>query len=325
MMSKKQIRAVSLFLIIYLLAPCHSKAQNKIDRHSLVQRHNVININADSLSSLSVGNGSFAFTVDITGFQSFPDYYKNGVPLGTESEWGWHSFPNTENLHIEEAQKTYELEGRKISYTVQLKEPEQSKKAVEYFRVNQHRLQLGNIGLEIIKKDGWLATIDDIKNIKQELDLWKGIISSYFTVEDVPVKVITLCDQQQDALAFKIESALLKEKRLQVRVRFPYPNGQFKDAGNNWQQDSSQSSVLSKTEKSVIIKRTIDTTEYFTSVQWSDKADVQQKVNNYFVITPNVEDNNYELVCRFSQKHQTISVLSFNQIQTNSIASWKKF
>ncbi len=51
-----------------------------------------------------------------------------------------------------------------------------AKKAVEYFRVNQHRLQLGNIGLEIKKKDGSLATADDIKNINQQLDLWTGIL-----------------------------------------------------------------------------------------------------------------------------------------------------
>jgi hypothetical protein len=93
-----------------------------------------------------------------------------------------------ENLKIEEAQKVYELEGRKISYTVQPKEPERAKKAVEYFRVNPHRLQLGNIGLEIKKKDGSLATANDIRNINQQLDLWTGIITSSFTVENVPVK-----------------------------------------------------------------------------------------------------------------------------------------
>ena len=55
----------------------------------------------DTLSSLSVGNGRFAFTVDATGLQSFPDVYAKGVPLGTQSEWGWHSFPNT-NGYTEE-------------------------------------------------------------------------------------------------------------------------------------------------------------------------------------------------------------------------------
>ena len=139
---------------IFVIAIPAFLLSQKIDRKAVVQRHNVIVTKIDSLSSLSVGNGNFAFTVDATGMQSFPEAYAKGVPLGTQSVWGWHSFPNTENLKIEEAQKTYELEGRKLSYTVQLKEPERSKKAVEYFRVNQHRLQLGNIGLEI-KKEKW--------------------------------------------------------------------------------------------------------------------------------------------------------------------------
>src|SRR5687768_6365133 len=146
-----------------------------INREAVVRRHTIHIDKVDSLSSLSVGNGNFAFTVDATGMQSFPESYGNGVPLGTQSVWGWHSFPNTENLRIEEAQKVYELEGKKISYMVQVKEPERNNKAVEYFRVNQHRLQLGNVGMEITKKDGTLATAKDIQNINQQLDLWTGI------------------------------------------------------------------------------------------------------------------------------------------------------
>jgi hypothetical protein len=75
-------------------------AQQKINREAVVRRHTIKVDKIDSLSSLSVGNGNFAFTVDATGMQSFPDAYANGVPLGTESVWGWHSFPNTENLKL---------------------------------------------------------------------------------------------------------------------------------------------------------------------------------------------------------------------------------
>jgi protein-glucosylgalactosylhydroxylysine glucosidase len=324
-MAQTQVIPFSLFLFFCVCRADTAAAQQLIDRQALVHRHNVINTNADSLSSLSVGNGGFAFTADVTGMQSFPDAYAKGVPLGTQSEWGWHSFPNTENLTIEEAQKIYELEGRKISYTVQLKEPEQSKKAVEYFRVNQHRLQLGNIGLEITKKDGSTAIISDIKNIKQELDLWTGIISSSFTVEDIPVTVTTVCHQQEDVVAFKIESALLKEKRLQVRVRFPYPNGQFKDVGNNWQDDGGQSSFFSKNEKGITIKRAIDTTEYYLALQWSGAGTVQQKQGNYYLITPGTANQLYEFSCWFAQKQQHLSAPSFAETQSNSIREWKKF
>ena len=74
-----------------------------IDRKALVTRNNPIITSVDTLASLSVGNGGFAFTSDITGLQTFPEYYKNGVPLGTQSEWGWHSFDNPEQYRIEES------------------------------------------------------------------------------------------------------------------------------------------------------------------------------------------------------------------------------
>lgn len=44
----------------------------QIDRYQVVTRNNPHVMGMDSLSSLSVGNGGFAVTVDGTGLQSFP-------------------------------------------------------------------------------------------------------------------------------------------------------------------------------------------------------------------------------------------------------------
>ena len=65
-----------------------SLSAQKIDRKTLVTRHNIQITAIDTLASLTVGNGTFAFTVDATGLQSFPEKYQKGVPLGTQSEWG---------------------------------------------------------------------------------------------------------------------------------------------------------------------------------------------------------------------------------------------
>ena len=318
-------RYISFFLLILVGISSHkiTNAQNRIDRKALVQRHLIVNNRADSLSSLSVGNGAFAFTADITGMQSYPDYYKNGVPLGTQSEWGWHSFPNTNTLRIEQAQKTYELEGKKISYTVQPKEPEIARQAVEYFRVNQHRLQLGNIGMEITKKDGSMAAMEDIKNIQQSLDPWTGVISSFFTVEGVAVKVITVCHQQEDVLGFSIESELLKEKRIQVRLRFPYPNGQFKDVGNNWKDDTDQS-FLSSTKTGGIIKRVLDSTTYYVGIDWPVGSTLKKKLLNYFLLQPVSNNSIFRFSCRFAV-NKSAAIPSFAAVRLNSIFYWKKF
>lgn len=317
----------SFFLLCAAFCFCAFVATAQpINREAVVKRHNVKVNKVDSLSSLTVGNGNFAFTVDATGMQSFPDAYIKGVPLGTQSVWGWHSFPNTENLKVEEAQKVYELEGRKISYTVQPKEPGRVKMAVEYFRVNPHRLQLGNIGLEIKMNDGSLATAGDIKNINQELDLWTGIITSSFTVEGIPVKVGTVCNQQVDVVTFKIESILLNQKRISIRVRFPYPNAQFKDVGNNWMYDEAHSSVASFGHNAMFINRTLDQFKYKTILYWSDKSVVQEKSKHYFLITPeSVKNNRYELSCLFEGKKALTVLTGFKAVSKNSSEAWKKF
>jgi hypothetical protein len=310
------------FLII--ATPAYLFCQ-KIYRKAVVQRHNVIVTKIDSLASLTVGNGNFAFTVDATGMQSFPDAYANGVPLGTQSVWGWHSFPNTEHLKIEEAQKVYDLEGRRISYTVQLKEPERSRKAVEYFRVNPHRLQLGNIGMEVKKKDGSLATLKDIKNINQQLDLWTGIITSSFSIEGIPVKVTTICHQQVDAVSIRMESSLLKEDRIQMRIRFPYPNGQWKDVGNNWANDEKHSSIIgSQSTNYAVIKRSLDTTTYYTSLNWTSGT-IKKKSDHYFLLQPVGKSNSFEFACHFSETKPVTITADFANTKSSSVAGWQHF
>src|SRR5687768_4875021 len=98
----------SIWLALFIANNLIAQSQSAINRQAVVRRHTIQITKADSLSSLTIGNGQFAFTADVTGLQSFPAFYQKGVPLGTQSEWGWHSFPNTENYKREEALKVYE-------------------------------------------------------------------------------------------------------------------------------------------------------------------------------------------------------------------------
>lgn len=95
-------------LLAVVLAACGSEKQAPIDREALVARNNPQVSSFDSLASLSVGNGEFAFTVDATGLQTFPLVYKKGVPLGTQSQWGWHSFGNPNKYKPEEYLKEHD-------------------------------------------------------------------------------------------------------------------------------------------------------------------------------------------------------------------------
>ena len=141
---------VVYLLLVVLLAACGSTQQGPIDREALLMRNNPRVTKFDSLASFSVGNGEFAFTVDATGLQTFPDNYKKGVPLGTQSQWGWHSFPNVNNYQPSEILKEFDF-GRpqKEIYACQFKEPARLVEACNYLRVNPHRLHLGIVGLEL--------------------------------------------------------------------------------------------------------------------------------------------------------------------------------
>lgn len=284
-------------------------AQTPINRQALVARHNVILHKADTLAALSLGNGNFAFTVDVTGLQTFPETYSNGIPLGTQSGWGWHSFPNIAGAKIEDTYQSYHLHGRDITYAVQKK----NTTAVDYFRQNVHRLQLGNVGFLILKKNGQPATFIDIRQVNQVLDLWNGEIRSAFTVEGVPVQVRTVVHPRKDVIAVKVISPLVKQGRLKIRIRLPYPTGGFADAGTNYQHpDRHLSSVI----KPGLIIHLLDTTRYYLNYS---PASIANPHPHEFLLTPD-----REITIQFSP-HEAPALTSFTQTENDSRQYWQAF
>src|SRR6185369_11592024 len=153
----------------------------RIDRFALVSRHNPILRRFEPLSPLSVGNGEFAFTCDVTGLQTFPDLYKDAMPLCTMSQWGWHTNPLPASLKGKTFKPTeYDSYGRKVPYITGKSGQEE---LYDYLRENPHRLHLGRVGFRLLKADGIEAETGDITEIDQRLDLWTGIIQSAFTVQ----------------------------------------------------------------------------------------------------------------------------------------------
>src|SRR5712692_2056739 len=88
-----------------------------IDRLALVSRHNPVLRRLDPVSPLSVGNGEFAFTADITGLQTFPQEYEQRMPLCTMSQWGWHTSSLPHGLDPKAFRLTpYDTHGRIVGY-----------------------------------------------------------------------------------------------------------------------------------------------------------------------------------------------------------------
>ncbi len=305
----------TLLLILSLMATTALfAAKSTIDRKALVSRNNPVITYADTLASLSVGNGGFAFTTDITGLQTFPEYYHNGVPLGTQSEWGWHSFDNPEQYRIEESYWMYDFgHGHRELYATQPKTG-RAKAAADWYRSNPHRLHLGCIGLEI---EGLQPT--DIKKGRQTLDMWTGKIHSQFSAFKTKYSVTTVCHPGKDLI-----SGQIKGKKASINLRFPYPTGAHADDACNWNaNDKHQTEIVSQTNNSAILKRTIDKTIYYVSLSWEGEAQLKEKAKNYWVLANN--GNQLTFCCEFIENQQEATKETFTNVLNTSATYWKDF
>ncbi len=270
------------FGVITVALTFNIQAKSAIDRYALVTRNNPHITQIDSLHSLTIGNGEFAFTADATGLQTFPEYYKNGLSLGTYSEWGWHSFPNTENYHISETLNNHPLPGHPNGiYSVQFPNgPERNAQAAEWFRANPHRLHLGNIGFEEME-------IKDISRINQTLDMWNGELHSNFTWKKSPVKVITSCSGDMDIISASISA----KNKPAIVIRFPYPTGEAADDASCWEADDKHATeiILSEPQRA-LIRRTVDSSIYYVEITWSGEAQLIQNKKNGLRLVPNNKD-----------------------------------
>lgn len=76
---------VLTFSVISLYTLFVSATNYQIDRKAVVRSFNPRRNVSSNTTPLQVGNGNFAFGVDVTGLQTFK-------PFATMSTWGWHNF-----------------------------------------------------------------------------------------------------------------------------------------------------------------------------------------------------------------------------------------
>lgn len=273
-----------------------------INREAVLFRNNPIITKADNLASLTVGNGHFAATVDVTGLQSYTNDYEQGIPLTTMSDWGWHSFPNTEKLTPADTEKSYDLgHGRQEVYAVEYKQNGRNKQATEYFRVNPHRLNLGAIGLQLTDSQSNPIALNQLTDIHQELHLWDAQIDSHFLADGKPVDVITFCRPDRDQLVARVKSPLLKNQQAKVAIRLPYPTGKHADHAADWSKtDRHTSSIVKQDAQSALIQHQLDSTTYYIYVRWNGIADLQPMDNHQYALS--TTDDVLEFSAEYSLK-----------------------
>lgn len=318
--SRRQLLLIAIAgCVTAVLMPAAVRSE-PIDREALVKRHNPAATHLDPLSPLSVGNGEFAFTADITGLQTFPDAYNAGTPLHTQSQWGWHSFSNTGGHTLSEATEYYNVHGRKVPYASR-----DSNAAGIWLRENPHRLDLGRIGLILKKADGAVARPEDLSNIKQALDLWTGILTSRFQFDGQPVLVRTACHPECDLLAVDIESPLLRDGRLGVSIAFPGAKAGWKENAE-WNTPGAHRTVMTPGESphSCLFLRTLDDTRYFVQAAWSDGAKLEEGGVHHFKLSA-AGSEHLQTVVGFASAKPDAWPPDAGAIFAASAAHWKKF
>jgi hypothetical protein len=294
-----------------------------IDRRALVMRHNVVVNKHDPLTPLSVGNGEFAFTADITGLQSFSHDYQAGIPLGMRAQWGWHSLPNPEGYRLEDVLESYAVGGRQVPYASGIGPDGEYSTAASWLRANPHRLHLGQIGLRSVKADGSPAAIEDLAGPHQLLDLWTGLLDSRFEIEGQPVEVRTVCHPARDLLAVRVESPLLASGRLTVTLAFPYGSGEWRDSAN-WTSPDRHTTEARISGCQADLVRVLDSSRYCVRVVCSESGGIRPVANHTFEISRQ-DGGPLEIVLGFSPAEIAVPLPGFHDVCEVSARHWAQF
>ncbi len=303
-----------------------------INRFELVTRHNPILEKVDLDSPLSVGNGEFAFTADVTGLQTlYEDYKENHVPLCTMSQWGWHTTPVSRSskaatgdkdqerysYSMDDLIKTeYDFAGRKVSYAVEKKPG--NEEVYDWLRQNPHRLNLGRLGFLYQGKE---IKADELSEIHQELKLYEGVIESSFRFHEKKCFVRTVCHSSSCTLGVSVESEALTDGSLQIALIFPYgsPDITASDFGC---PELHNSKIMKQDEQMTIIERKLDGDGYYVNINSNGELHDHNDMAHQFILT--TTKNQLALTVTFT-KQVSESVIKFKDVFNSSRSGWKSF
>jgi hypothetical protein len=300
-----------------------ARAEEPIDRHALVSRHDIAVHGIDPMGAMAVGNGNFAFNFDVTGAQSFPEYYEKSMPIGILSTWGWHSFPNPKGFSLDKfpltTLKKYDREFVYPAASTSNPPPDAA-----YLRANPQRFGLGRIGLEMTHADGSKVAIGDLKKIEEKIDLWGGVATSSFEVDGIPVHVRTAADPQRDEVALTVESPLIATGRLKVRVAFPYASAAFGPDYQDWKSPELHRTAMTRRgDTGADFARTLDATQYSVRAKWLRGTSIAETGKHEYLLTG--AGNRMELTAWFSPAPITAEADSAAAVEAASRDHWRQY
>lgn len=296
-----------------------------INRKQLVQKHNPLKNALHLNSPLTIGNGSIAFTADITGMQTLYEEQKQaGVPLLTMADWGWHTSPTKdgEEYTLEQVAMTeYPYCGRTVRYGVEKKTGNEN--VYDWVRQNPHRYNLVRIGLLYNGKN---ICAEQLSHIQQELDLYTGVLHSSFLIEGNAVTIDTVCHGTKDTLAFHINSEECCNGNLQIQISLPY--GSCDITGSDWNaEDKHTTQILKYSSNELYLLHNIDKDNCYLFVHADTPLTCHNSSRHSFICTGQENELSFSVSLSkdsFSKKHNN-SDYAFHTCEQTSKQHWQSF
>ncbi len=271
------MRATGISALVFILwtLGLDASVAAPIDRHALVARHSPTITAVDPAAPFMVGNGSIGFTADITGLQTFQESYSPLVPLMTQSQWSWHSFPNPKGFTIENALVPVPVRGGTRRYPVLQNWDQAQTGHIKWLRENPHRFNLGRLGLYLARADGRAAAFPDLSETRQTLNLWTGRLTSRFVFDGAPVEVETSVHPERDVVIVQLRTALLTEGRAGVDLKFPGVSAKLNPDPADWTHPETHATQeITRSAEGLALTRTLDDTRYSVRVAADRELDI---------------------------------------------------
>lgn len=157
----------------------------------------------DSKNPVTIGNGDFAITLDQTGTQSLYEIYKD-IPLSTMSNKNWF-YKDKKDI------KPSYVDGKAYMLFNLDNDP-------NYQTNRQYPFKYSFMQILLYDNDK-LIDMNNIKDVKQELELYKGIVTSSFNYKEKNNKTTSFIYQDHDEFNFKLQS-----DNLNLALKFNYPS-----------------------------------------------------------------------------------------------------
>eukprot|EP01051_Picozoa_sp_SAG22_P006992 SAG22_NODE_477_length_9978_cov_2.807268_7_plen_445_part_00 len=224
----------------------------------------------------------------------------------------------------------------------------QKQDAYAYLRANPHRLNLGRMFLASATADlnefgaGTELSQSLLQNFVQEHDMWSGILTSNFTLNETAVQVTTAVGTE-DVVAVQLRSELLLSKNgaaagLHLAIAFPYGSETFSGPGADWTRPHDHTSTLSSRPRpgggpgvQAVITRVLDDDAYTVTitVEGAGSSVVQGQRPHLFEIHGGGQASTCNVTVSFASTStlpsNAAAQSTFDKTLLQSAASYKSF